>query len=149
MTWQYAKSVLLWPLEIGIDGRRQYILGERIVYESPTGKWLTVQRGYMSDHSSVSPNLRHADGCIVHYRLMGYPVTARYSRAPFLHDLAHDRAQWDDGSWMTFGQANKVMLHVMYGEGWPRCVIRQWQAGIYSAVGRHAWNSHDDGRPLA
>jgi hypothetical protein len=136
--WQLFKAVALWPVREWNWRRwrkRTWRLTHTVVYQDRHGRTLTAPCGMVYDRFTLAPNL--------------ILPTGEVSDAAAIHDLAHNRGKWDDGSWMTFTDSVWAFNDIMFREGWPVGIRRLYHNGVSSDIARDAWNSHKDGRPRA
>jgi hypothetical protein len=134
------RALLLWPREVRwwpLPPRRRKwrTLRASSYYDRPTGKLISCPAGMLVDRFTMAPNLILPGGIP--------------SGASDLHDVACARARWDDGTWMTIWDAERVLRRTLIIEGWPRCVVDLYSCGVVSMAARAAWNAIGDGRPRA
>ena len=137
--WQFAKAVILWPwrevtwMKLR---KRHWRMKQTVVHcDRKTGKTITARAKTDYDMFTCAPNLFLPDGTASH--------------ASPVHDLAHKRARWDDGSWMTFGDSVRCFDDILYAEGWPLGIRQIYHNGVASVFARRMWNRRNDGRPKA
>lgn len=87
-------------IEVDSDGRRWYVRDSAFVYRSERyGKSITVPAEYRSDGATGGTDI--------------------LSEAWWVHDVACDTGQWDDGTPITNWQASRVLGDILMSERRP------------------------------
>ena len=110
-------AIALWPFE----SYEYTVVTLKTFTSTRYNKKITPPIGFKCDGATWAPNLG-----------LGW----------LYHDWMFKHGKFDDGTPITWRQANRIMLDIMELEGWPRWVRRQYRRGIKSKFSLKAWKGH-------
>jgi len=110
-------GLLRWPFESRVHTNKEPLS----FYSERFKKWVTVPAGFKCNGATCAPDFG-----------LGW----------LFHDWLFHHGQFDDGTPVTWSQANKIMIDIMHAEGWPRWVRRVYWRGIKTRFSKNAWTAH-------